>query len=87
MNNVNDQARTDFLTYHSVKQEILEHIVKLGSPGEIDHTLPISGELERISWPKVSYRLGSIKSTTCGTYAADLMGVHAESPSLLMMHS
>jgi len=53
-------------------------------PAKIDHNLPISDELRRISGSPLLYPRMSIKSTNCGAYAADLMGVHAESPALLM---
>jgi len=54
-------------------------------PSEIKHALPLSDELHRILGHKPHYQRVSIKSTNCGAYAANLMGVHAESPALLMM--
>jgi GntR family transcriptional regulator len=54
-------------------------------PSEINHALPLSDELHRILGSRPHYQRVSIKSTNCGAYAANLMGVHAESPALLMM--
>lgn len=53
-------------------------------PGEIDHTLPLSIELQRISKSKLHCPRLTIKSTTCGIYAANSMRVNSESPALLM---
>ena len=53
-------------------------------PAAIDHSLPISKELQRVSGIETDNRRMSIKSTNCGGYAAKLMGLHAESPALLM---
>ena len=53
-------------------------------PNEINHALPTSDELHRLLGSKPRYQRVSIKSTNCGAYAAKLMGVHAESPALLM---
>ena len=53
-------------------------------PGEINHALPTSDELHRLLGSKHRYHRVSIKSTNCGAHAANLMGVHAESPALLM---
>jgi DNA-binding GntR family transcriptional regulator len=53
-------------------------------PRVIEHELPISDELQRISGSPLHYARASIKSTSCGEYAAALMEVHAESPALLV---
>lgn len=53
-------------------------------PSEINHLLPTSDEMQRISGSKLHSQRMSIKSTNCGEYASKLMGVHAESPALLM---
>jgi len=50
----------------------------------IDHQLPISDELSRITESTIRYHRVSIRSSTCGIQAAGLMGVHAESPAMLM---
>ena len=54
------------------------------SANDIDHALPISDELARLANDAVRYQRVSIRSTNCGQEAARLIGVHAESPALLM---
>lgn len=53
-------------------------------PSEINHLLPTIDEMQRISGSKLRSQRMSIKSTNCGDYAAKLMGIHAESPALLI---
>ena len=53
-------------------------------PSEINHAMPTSDELHRLLGSKPRYHRVSIKSTNCGAHAANLIGVHAESPALLM---
>jgi DNA-binding GntR family transcriptional regulator len=54
-------------------------------PNEINHALPTSDELHRILGAKPHYQRVSLKLTNYGEYAANLLGVHAESPALLMI--
>jgi GntR family transcriptional regulator len=53
-------------------------------PSEINHLLPTSDEMQRLSGSRLHNQRLSIRSTNCGEYAAKLMGIHAESPALLM---
>ncbi|MDC1287515.1 GntR family transcriptional regulator [Gammaproteobacteria bacterium] len=53
-------------------------------PSEINTLLPTSDDMQRISGFKLYNQRLSIKSTNCGEYAAKLMGIHAESPALLI---
>jgi GntR family transcriptional regulator len=53
-------------------------------PSEINQLLPTVEELQRIAESRLYCQRLSIRSTNCGEYAAKLMGIHAESPALLM---
>ena len=53
-------------------------------PSEINHLLPTIDEMQRLSGFELQSQRMSIKSTNCGEYAAKLIGVHAESPALLI---
>ena len=53
-------------------------------PSEINHLLPTMDEMQRLSGSELRSQRMSIKSTNCGEYAAKLIGVHAESPALLI---
>jgi len=53
-------------------------------PSEINHLLPTIDEMQRLSGFELESQRTSIKSTNCGEYAAKLIGVHAESPALLI---
>ena len=53
-------------------------------PAEINHLLPTSDEMRRISGSEIHNQRLTIKSTSCGEHAASLMGIHAESPALLI---
>ena len=53
-------------------------------PSEINHLLPTIDEMQRIAGSELRSQRMSMKSTNCGDYAAKLMGIHAESPALLI---
>jgi GntR family transcriptional regulator len=53
-------------------------------PSEINHLSPTIDEMQRISGTELHSQRMSVKSTNCGDYAAKLIGIHAESPALLV---
>ena len=53
-------------------------------PSEINYLLPTIEEMQRISGSELQSQRMSVKSTNCGEYASKLIGIHAESPALLI---